>query len=140
MTEVALLFTARTTLAGNTVPGFSMPTPSATLTPMSTPIDPNASNWSALGSWSGTCFSTGCGSTGWIESSFDIQTDGDYKLQFGVTNWNDDLYDSGMAVAGAVIDGTPIDPTVIPLPGALASLALGMCLLGGYRSRAKRKS
>ncbi len=136
-TQTALLFTARTTPGGSSVPGFAMPNPEATLTPASVNIIDNATNWSALGSDSGTCFSTGCGSTGWVKSVFSFATAGNFKLQFGVTNWNDGSYQSGLAIAGANIGGVSIDPgdptpSPVPLPAAgwmlLASLG-GMAAL-----------
>lgn len=133
--EVALLFTARTTPGGDTVPGFGMPVPGASLVPASTPIIDNETTWSALGGSSGTCWDTGCGQTGWIQSTFTIENAGNYKLQFGVTNWGDTLYDSAMAVAGAVIDGKPIDPGVVPLPASFGFLAAGMAGIGFLRRR-----
>ena len=130
-TQVALLFTARTTPGGSSVPGFSMPSPAATLIPASVNIIPNATNWSALGTDSGSCFATGCGSTDWVQSLYTVASAGSYKLQFGVTNWDDTFFDTGMAVAGVNIGGVLIDPenptpSPIPLPAAgwlmLASL------------------
>lgn len=108
---VALLFTARTTPGGNTAPGFGMPANSATLTPGSTPIIDGGPVWSPLGGWSGDCFSgvgNGCGYTGWIRSNFTIGATGNYVLEFGVVNWSDTIYDSGLALAGTTIAGEPI--------------------------------
>lgn len=137
--EVALLFTARTTPGGNTVPGFGMPPLNATLVPADTPIVPGAPIWDALGSSSNTCFNAGCGYTGWITSTFNIAAAGSYKLQFGVTNWSDEFYDSGMAFAGAkignVIITPPVDPAPIPLPASAVLLGAGMGVLGMMRRR-----
>lgn len=137
--EVALLFTARTTTGGNTVPGFGMPPLNATLVPADTPIVPGAPIWDALGGDSNTCFSTGCGYTGWITSTFNIATAGNYKLQFGVTNWTDTAYDSGMAFAGAKIGNVVITPPVdiapIPLPASVLLLGAGVGALGVMRRR-----
>lgn len=124
--EVSLLFTARTTSGGNTVPGFSMPTPTATLTPSSTPIIPNATTWSPLSGSSGDCFATGCGYTDWIQASYNIATAGRYNLQLGVVNWNDSEYQSGLAFDGATIGGQLIgDDQTIPTPALLPGL-IGM--------------
>lgn len=129
--QTALLFTARTTPGGSSVPGFSMPNPEATLTPASVDITANATNWSALGGSSGDCFDLGCGATGWVKSLYTFAVAGTYKLQFGVTNWNDGAFESGLAIAGANIGGVSIDPgdstpSPVPLPAAgwmlLASL------------------
>ena len=70
------LFTARTVVNGNTSPGFGLPLNSATLTPSTSAIIPNATNWSALGFTSGYCYSAGCGSTGWIHSSYTVLNSG----------------------------------------------------------------
>jgi hypothetical protein len=134
--EVALLFTARTTPGGNTAPGFSMPALNATLAPPSTPIIAGAPTWSPLGTSSGTCFSTGCGYTGWINASYSILAAGNYRLQFGVVNWNDTAFQSGLAFDGATIAGKPIDPTTpIPTPALLPGL-IGM----GAMALRKRKA
>jgi hypothetical protein len=124
---VALLFTARTTPGGDTAPGFGLPPLGATLTPASTPIIPGAPNWSALGISSGTCFSPGCGYTGWIQASYNILTEGSYRLQFGVVNWSDSAHQSGLAFDGATIAGTPITPNPVPTPALLPGL-IGMGL------------
>lgn len=139
--QVALLFTARTTPGGSSVPGFAMPTPEATLNPVDVLITANATSWSALDGDSGSCYSTGCGLTGWVESNYTLATAGDYKLQFGVTNWNDTIFDSGLAIAGANIGGVAIDPTdppsAVPLPAAGWLLMAGLGGLSVVRRRRK---
>ena len=108
--EVALLFTARTTPAGNAVPGFGVPLPTATLTPSPVAIIPGGPVWSPLGSDSGACFNVGCGYTGWILSQYTIAAAGNYRLEFGTANWQDQLFESGLAFDGLTIGGVPIPP------------------------------
>lgn len=135
--EVALLFTARTTTSGNTVPGFAMPPLVATLNPASTPIIPGAPAWAPLGEDSGYCFDVGCGYTGWVQATYAVPTSGTYELEFGVVNWNDDSVQSGLAFDGATIGGAPIGPTTptatsVPVPTlGEYGLAAMIVLLGG---------
>jgi hypothetical protein len=107
LTEVALLFTARTTPGGSTVPGFDMPAVAATITPATVTVVPGGPTWSPLGAESGLCYDTGCGYTDWVLSSYDIPVDGTYILEFGVVNWNDSSYQSGMAFDGITVGGAP---------------------------------
>ncbi len=115
--EVALLFTARTSSDPDesTVPGFEMPDIEATIDPAEVLIIPDETEWSPLGSDSGTCFSTGCGYTDWVQSNYVIADSGTYVLEFGVVNWDDQSFDSGMAFDGITVGGEPIDPG--PAPG-----------------------
>jgi hypothetical protein len=124
---VALLATARTTSGGNTIPGANMPVPVGTLTPSMVAIQPGLTMWSPLGSTSGACFNGpgfGCGTTGWVNSSFTIGTAGSYFLLFGVTNWNDELFDSGLAIDAVTVDGKPIIAST-PEPASLFLLSIG---------------
>jgi len=128
-TSAALLFTARTAPSGSIVPGFSMPAPAATLDPSSVLIKDGAPTWSPLGPSSGTCFDAGCGYTGWIKSSFTISAAGNYTLQAGVVNWNDEEFDSGLALDGVTVAGTPITPVTpvsgVPEPATMLLVSLG---------------
>lgn len=124
---VALLFTARTAPSGSIVPGFSMPSPSVTLDPTNVPIISGGPVWSPLGGNSGQCYSSGCGYTGWINTSFELVSSGIYQLEFGVTNWTDTLYNTGMAIDGVTIGGRVItDPNPVSAPATFALFGLGL--------------
>ena len=73
-------------------------------------IIPGGPLWSPLGGSSGACYSTGCGYTGWVTSNYALGETGNFKLEFGVVNWADTAYDTGMAFDGITIAGVPITP------------------------------
>ncbi len=136
LNPVALLFTARTNPNGSTVPGFGLPSIEATITPAVVGISDTPPVWSPLGGDSGQCWGDGCGYTGWVQSLYTIPTAGNYVLEFGVVNWGDNAFDTGMAFDGITIAGTSIeDPTgdgTVPAPATLALFAIGLLGLG-YR-------
>jgi hypothetical protein len=140
-----LIFSAQTQPTGNTVPGSTLPAlaPGASLTPPTSPITAGSGTdggpvWSELGSWTGSCYAAGCGLTGWIESEFTGEAAGNYVLEFGVSNTNDALYDSGLAFAGVEAGGNPIG-TPEPSTWALMLTGLaGLGLVGRLKSRRGR--
>ena len=141
---VATLFTARTTVSGNTSPGYGLPSNDATLNPAGTPIIPGGPAWSQLGSDSGKCFDAGCGYTGWIRSNYTIANAGVYVLTFGATNFLDTIYDSGLAFDGVTVSGLPLGSApaagitaAVPEPSTWAMMILGFLGIGAmaYRSR-----
>jgi len=139
MSNVAVLFTARTTPGGNTVPGFGMAALAAgvALVPPATPIIAGGPAWSPLGGDSGGCYDTGCGYTDWVKMTYNIAAAGNYSLEFGVVNWLDTNYDSGLAFDGILVAGKPIDPDngTVPEPASLALLGLGLAGLAIVRRR-----
>lgn len=102
------LFTARTRPTGAVVPGFDLPGVGARLEPEVVTISSTNTTWTPLGGSSGGCWGVGCGSTGWVKSSYTVAAAGNYSLAFGVTNWADGALDSGMAFQGALITGNVI--------------------------------
>lgn len=135
--HAAWLFTARTQPSGNTSPGFGLPANDATLNPGSTPINAGT-EWAVLGSDSGDCYGDGCGNTGWINSLYTIGTAGSYQVRFGVTNWSDSSYNSGLAFAGLELNDTPIG--AVPEPATWAMMLAGFGAAGmTLRSQRRKK-
>jgi hypothetical protein len=143
-----MLFNGRAEPIGLTVPGQGLPPidPAVTLTPASSGMNTGTGAgggpvWSplgdpALGGYSGACWGPGCGFSGWIQSDYTVPTDGAYELVFGVTNWGDTIYDTGVAFAGLTINNEPIDDTV-PEPSTWAMLLLGFA---GLAAAARRRA
>jgi hypothetical protein len=136
--HVAWLFTGRTEPSGNIAPGSGLPGLDSILTPVTSAIISGGPAWSPLGSWSGACYAAGCGYTGWIDSQYTIAAPGNYILEFGVTNLLDQIYDTGLAIDGVKVAGTPIPVGTVPEPGTL--LLLGSGLVGVVGMIRRRRS
>lgn len=139
--HAAWLFTSRTQPSGNTSPGFGLPADDSTLTPATSAIIPGGPAWSPLGTSSGACFNgptQGCGYTGWIKSTFAVPSAGDYKVVFGVTNFLDEAFDTGLAFDGLSNNGVPI-PTGVPEPATWAMMLVGLGALGAVLRTARRE-
>jgi len=102
------------------------------MAPTSSGIIGGAPNWSPLGDSSGTCWSAGCGYTGWIQSNYAITSAGSFYIEAGVTNMVDTQYQTGMALAGVTVAGKTIDA---PEPASITLLGIGLAALGWIRRR-----
>lgn len=138
-TPVATLFTAQTQPSGDIVPGLGLPGVAAILNPSSAPIIGGAPNWLPLGGSSGSCFADGCGYTGWISSTYDIKDAGNYVLKFGVTNWSDNAYDSGLAFDNITVNGMPVPVSAVPVPASFPLFASAVAGLVGF-ARLRRQA
>jgi hypothetical protein len=107
--EVAMLFSASTNIVSDIVAGNGLPTTEAVLKTTTANIVNSGSNWEPLGADSGRCFLSTCGYTGWVQSNYSILETGNYYLEFGVTNWIDSFYDSGLAFDGIKVAGVTFD-------------------------------
>ena len=138
---VAMLFNARTEPDVLTVPGSGLDpiSPGVTLTPPSSSIQIGTGAgggplWAPLGGDSGSCWGPGCGYTGWIRSDFQVANAGSYRLKFGVSNWGDTAYQTGLAYDGLSIGGHEIGEGV-PEPASWALMILGFGGVGALLRR-----
>lgn len=160
-TTAAWLFTARSnnSATGNVVPGDvlkrqvdnNLPDElDAVLNDGNTiGFDDSGTTWDPLGASSGSCWDSAntCGPTGWIKSAYSIAAEGSYFLEFGVTNWGDEVFDSALAfdyggLRAANFSNVTIEPTApltgsVPEPGTFALLGLGFGLMNVLVSRRK---
>jgi PEP-CTERM motif len=88
-------------------------------------------DWSRLGDSNGQCWredAEGCGFTGWMHSVVRVDP-GTYRLEVGVVNFVDTLYDSGLAfdIAGLT--------AAVPEPETWAMMLSGVALLAARRRR-----
>jgi PEP-CTERM motif len=99
---------------------------------------------SFLGESSGTCFSSSntCGSTGWLHSTVSVAS-GRYRLEVGVTNVSDGIFDSALAFdlsglpvqfqMNALFDRAALAP--VPEPTSLALMLAGGAAVFAARRR-----
>lgn len=140
--HVAWLFTGRTTPSGDTSPGFGLPANDSILTPATSAIIAGGPAWSPLGGNSGGCYAAGCGYTGWIQSAYNIADAGSYKVRFGVSNYGDTGYNSGLAFAGLEVGGVEVGGgggSAVPEPATWAMMITGFGLAGAALRRHGRK-
>jgi len=96
------------------------------------PID-----WSALKGSSGICWkdnAEGCGFTGWLNSSITLANSGSYRVEIGVVNWGDGLYDSGLAFDFMGLTNSQV-VTSVPEPDSYLMMLAGLGLIGSIARR-----
>jgi hypothetical protein len=102
--------------------------------------DGNPIDWSLLGDplnggFNGACWrddAEGCGFTGWLQSRVSVANAGSYRLEMGVVNFGDEIFDSGLAFDVANLSA-PTAP--VPVPGALPMLLSGLVTFGAFARR-----
>lgn len=144
---VAWLFSARSTNSGtrNVVPGDALDKDQFdpdevivgykdwdfTSKTADDPVD-----FSVLGDSNGSCWednAKGCGTTGWLQSLLSFSDAGSYRVEVGVNNWGDTLYDSALAFDFTGLRGVPQvngPVSAVPEPGSLPLLASGLAVVG----------
>lgn len=81
-------------------------------------------DWHQLGASNGTCWrddAEGCGFSGWLHARHSFAASGEYRLEVGVVNFRDELYDSGLAFEVAGLTAAPV-----PEPASWALLSTGL--------------
>ena len=151
----AWLFTARSTKSarGNVVPGDVLKRQVDDNAPDELDAVPNNANsigfdvnstvWSPLGPISGFCWDSAntCGPTGWIESAYTFTRSGSYRLEFGVVNWGDEVYDSALAFdftglqAAKFNNVTLVETPAVPEPETWALMLAGVGVLSAVARR-----
>ncbi|CAD5372014.1 putative PEP-CTERM exosortase interaction domain-containing protein [Rubrivivax sp. A210] len=140
---VAWLFTVRSgnRNTGRMIPGDITPAfnPDATIVNFgafdfnrtTTPIS------SLLGDSSGLCFADvgSCGNTGWLQSRYSFTAGGRFRVEVGVTNIQDNLYDSALAFDFQGLTGSAVTPSVPEPSSAWLLLAGGLAGMGTLRRR-----
>lgn len=94
----------------------------------------NPVDWAPLGLSNGTCWrdnAAGCGTTGWLNSRITLAQGGSFRVEFGVVNWGDEAFDSGLAFDMAGLQAA----APVPEPASWALALLGVGVLIGRRRR-----
>lgn len=97
-------------------------------------------NWRLLGDSNGTCWrdtAEGCGFTGWLESRVALAGGGSFRLEVGVVNFGDQLYDSGLAFD---LPQLTAPAASVPEPGTLGMLAIALLVMGLVKRRRDGKA
>jgi hypothetical protein len=134
----AMLFSARTQPAGVLAPSGSLPAVDAQLWPSAALITDPDTDWSPLGTDSGDCWGQGCGTSGWVQSDLTFSTAGSYRLEFGVVNWKDNAYQSGLAFDGTLIGAGTSIAAAVPEPQTWALMLAGLAAMLFMGRRKKR--
>jgi len=136
--QAALLFTLRSTESGSIGAGEDMPLPEAALDPAVVEMHGPGPTWSRLGQQPGLCWGDlpGCGSTGWVGASYALAEGGSFRLEFGVVNWIDSSFQSGLAFDTITVSGVSV-VSVVPEPQAWALMAGGLVLVAGAARRTR---
>ncbi len=124
--------------AGNSVVhGLGLPPMVGTVGP-SVMMYPDPPEWSPLGGSSGSCWFTGCGYTGWQFESYVIPANksGNYELRFGVANWDDRAFDTGLAFSALSLDGVAVG--LAPEPASWAMVMAGFFAAGSILRRQRQ--
>lgn len=134
--HAAWLFTARTLPDGIVSSGPDLPLNEAALSPEFSSLIPGGPEWDQLGGWSQACGGEGCGYTGWVGAEYDIVSEGNYSVRFGVTNYGDAQYDSGLAFTDFVLTSGGV--SAVPEPSSWAMMLFGFGVVG-LMSRSRRR-
>ena len=144
---VSWLFTARSTNSGtrNVVPGDVLDKdafdPDEVLVgykdwDFTSKTSDDPVDFSVLGDSNGSCWednAKGCGTTGWLQSLVSFSDAGSYRVEVGVNNWGDTLYDSALAFDFTGLRGVPQvngPVSAVPEPASLPLLVSGLALVG----------
>lgn len=90
--------------------------------------------WSPLGTDSGNCFGSGCGNSGWINVEYTFHKPGDYILEFGVANWLDCAYQSGLAFTNVKVFDEYAKTESVPEPNTFLLCILAIMFLFYFKN------